>query len=161
MLALVYDFERIVQGLRHIFEQGPHFSLCFEIELVIPEGKTATFHYCTFFHKFPYGGCGLFFACIQAKQNIVRVGVFLIHIMRVIGTDDFHFIFFSPTEQHLVNAILLGHLVPLNFNVIVFTKYIEPPFKFFSRRSLILLQNRLRHHRSDAASGGNEPFIVL
>ena len=161
MLALVHNFHGIVQRLWHILEQFPHFSLRLEIKLVVPESETAAFHDGAFFHKFTDSRCGLFFAGIDAKQNIVRVGVFLVYIVGVVGADNFYLVFVGPAQQHFIHLVLLRHLVSLDLDVIVFAKNIEPPFKLLFGFRFTFFQNGLGYHGADTAGSGDQAFVVL
>ena len=92
----------IVQRLGNVLKQQRHFRLGFEKELIIWESKSESFS--TFF-MISFGRA-LKLSSIDTQQNIVRIGVFLIRIMRVIGCDDGHIVFLTPSNQNLIDVFL-------------------------------------------------------
>ena len=161
VLTLVHNLEGIVERLRDVVEQCTHFSLCLEIELVVPEGETTALHHSAFIHKFTDGRRCLLLSGIDTEQNIVCIGVFLVYVVRIIGTDDLYIILLCPTKQYFIYPILFSHLVALNFDVVVFAEKIKPPFKLLPGILFIFFQDGLWHHGADTAGSGNQSFVVL
>jgi hypothetical protein len=103
----------------------------------------------------------LFFAGVDAQQDVVGVVVFLIDVVRIVGANHFYVVFAGPAQEHFVHLVLFFHLVALDFDVVVFAENIVPPFKLLARRFLALPQDSLGHHGAYAAGGGDQAFVVL
>jgi hypothetical protein len=144
-----------------VFEKRTHLGLRFEIKLIVPKSESAFFIVFGFVSELAQSRLGLFFTRVDAEQDVVCVVIFLVHVVRVVGANNLDVVLLRPAQQNFVHLILFGHLMPLDFNVIVFAEDAEPPFEFLSGFCFAVPQNSLRHHRPDAAGGGNEPRVVL
>ena len=85
----------------------------------------------------------------------MRVGIFFVDVVRVVGRNYFHLILLCKAQQHFVYLILLFQLMALQFDVIILSKQIKPPLKFFLCFGFALAHNGLRHHGTQTTSGGN------
>ena len=124
MFTFFYYLVGVIQRFRQVAKQLTHFLLCFEIELIVEKRKSSTFHAYVIIRKFFSSWRALFFTGVDAQQNIVCVGVFLIYIMRIIGANSFDVILFREFEQNFVYLLLLFHAVALQLDVKIFAKQI-------------------------------------
>src|SRR3546814_18810574 len=86
---------------------------------------------------------------------MVCVRILLSNIMGVNGGDDLYVVFFGESKQGSVHLLLFLHFVALNFNIIIFTKKVQPPFEEFFSFILSLVQNGLRHLCTNTAGGSD------
>ena len=89
------------------------------------------------------------------------VGVFLVDVVGVVGADNLDVVVFGEAQEHFVDLILLGHVVALEFDVVVFTEDVVPPFELFPGGFFVFAQDGLGHHGADAAGGSDEALVVL
>ena len=137
---------------REVMKQLTHFRLRFKIKLVVRETETIAF--ATFFVG--SNGRALHIAGIHTQQNIMRVRVLLIHIVRIIGADHLYVVLFSIFKQYRCLLVSCsGNIMALQFYIIIFAKQIQPPFKFRFGFILGFAQNSLRYRCANTASGSN------
>ena len=91
----------------------------------------------------------------------MRVGIFFVHVMRIVGANHFYIKLLCETNQNFVHFYLVGNIMSLQLDVIIFAKKIQPPFEGFSRFVFAFVQNQLRHFCTDATSGRYQTFVVL
>src|ERR1700741_2608721 len=75
----------------------------------------------------------------------MRIVIFTISIMAVIGSDHRHIVLLCKPEQSIINDFLLFYTVPLQFDKIVFTKKVQPPFEFLLCFFFSFIKNGLRY----------------
>src|SRR5690348_8711089 len=115
MFNFIYDFTGVVERFGQIPEQVSHFLLRLEIKLIIRKTKAIAFP--TLFVGSYWGA--LHVAGIYAKQNVVRICILLIHIMRIVGADNLYIIFLSELQKDVVHRLLVVNLMALELNVII------------------------------------------
>ncbi len=91
----------------------------------------------------------------------MRVGIFHVHIMRIVGRDDLHIIFFRESQKHFIHLYLFRYSMILDFHIIIFAKQIQPPLENFFCFGFSFFQNRARNFCSNTASGCNQSFMIL
>ena len=116
-LNLIHNFLRIGKGFRNIAKQLIHFGRGFKPLLL------------GIAHS---GGVVQIFSGIQTNQQIVRVSIFLVYEVRVVGTNNFYIVFLCQIQnfgvyQYLIVVNILPKFgrccrVSLQFEVIILTK---------------------------------------
>ena len=91
---LIHDLTGIVDGFRNITEQFRHLRFGLKVKLVIRKLKAAVSQVDVIIHKIIITRCALFFAGIDAKQDVMGVVVFTIGIMTVVCGNNGYIIFF-------------------------------------------------------------------
>ena len=98
-LYLVDNFLNIENRLRNILEERLHFGGSFEIILVVRHPETIT--------TTASDRCFLFFAVFHTQQNIVGIGIFFMEIEGIVGSDEFHPVFFGKLYKGFVYAVFI------------------------------------------------------
>src|SRR5436190_8505925 len=80
-INLVNYFIGIIDRFRKIVEYLAHFRRCFKIKLVVWKYKTFVFYKHIIITELAKRGRGLFLAGVDAKQDIMRVKIGLVHVM--------------------------------------------------------------------------------
>src|SRR5574343_259835 len=96
-------------------------------------------------HKIIIPRCAFLFAGIDIKKNVVGIIIFPVGIMAVVGGNHRHIILLGEFEKGLIDGFLLLYVVPLQFNKVIFSKKIQPPFEFDLGFFLPIMQNSLRN----------------
>ena len=124
-LHLVEHLAGIVEGLGHIGEHLVHLLACLEPLLLGVEHA---------------GGVVEVFACGQAEQVVVGLGIVLVNEVRVVGAHQLDAVFLGQFHEHLVGFLLqgeglavgayvgVGHLMALQFEIVVVAKHVFVPF---------------------------------
>src|SRR6185312_4265871 len=120
-IYLVDDLVGVVERFGDVVKELAHFGLGFKEELVVREAEAIAL--ATFFIS--CDGRALHIAGIYAKQNIMRVTVLLIHVVRIVGADHFYVKLFGVLSQLIINDLLLGDIVALQLDVIVFAEKVR------------------------------------
>ena len=160
-LHLVHDGVGVVQRLGHVAERGRHLGLRLEEELVVVEGEAGALGLAHLVVEVLGLGGALLLAGVDAQQDVVRVGVLLVHVMAVVAGDHRHVELLRPAQQHRVHLVLLGDAVPLKLDVVVLTEEVQPPLELLEARLLALAQDGAWHAGGQAAGGGDQSFVVL
>src|SRR5690606_1058029 len=132
-----------------------------EIKLVVGKGKARVFGFALFIVIIFGAGRALLLARVDAEENVVRVIIGLVYIVRIVGGDNGHVVFAGKLQQHLVGLYLVGYVVALQLHIVVVAKQVQPPFKHLFGLLLTLAQNGARHLRRQAAGSGYQPLVVL
>ena len=138
-LYLIHHRLCILQRFRDITEQFRHFLRGLEIELVVREFETAVLDLHLIIYKIIKTRCTLFFAGIDAEQDIVCIGIVAVYIVTIVGSDHRHFVFLREPDQGIIDQFLLFDIMTLQFNIIILAEHIQPPFEFLfcSRFSIV------------------------
>src|ERR1041385_5475730 len=91
----------------------------------------------------------------------MRIVIFTVGIVTIIGSNDRNIIFFGELQQGLVNDLLLFDIVALYFYIIIFTKHVQPPLQFFLRFFFSAVQNGLRNISTNATGGSDQSLMIF
>ena len=116
---LVDNFLNIENRLRNILEERLHFGGSFEIILVVRHPETIT--------TTASDRCFLFFAVFHTQQNIVGIGIFFMEIEGIVGSDEFHPVFFGKLYKGFVYAVFIFLVVAHHLQIEVIAKLLFPP----------------------------------
>ena len=142
------DLNRISTCFRGKGEKLIHFLRTFHIEL------PALITHTVFIQN------GL--ARLDAKQDIMRVSVFFIDIMTVIGTDERDASFSTHLHQCLIDDLLLAYTMILQFQKeIAFAKNSQIFQSRFLRLFVGNRQDISGHFPCQTGTGSNQPFAVF
>ena len=112
-------------------------------------------------------------ACRQTKQMVMSLRVFLVHEMGIIGTDQFNTVFPCQFYENLIGFLLqreglpigtdsrVGHLMALEFQVIILSKQVMIPFYSLTGSSDITLQDFGRYLTGNTCRADNQSFMVF
>ena len=103
----------------------------------------------------------LLLAGINTKKNVMGIIIFLFCIMTIISSNNRHIIFLRKLQQHFIYQYLFFQVMPLNLHIIIITKHIQPPLKFFLRSVFPLIQNGLRHISPKATGSGYQSLFIF
>ena len=140
--------QRVFDRARHMPEQFLHLLRRFEIELL-----------CRVFELI---GVIDVRSRPDTEQNIVGVCVFVLQVVDVIGTDDRQVKFPGDSDELLVTLNLLGQVVVLEFDVVVFAaEQIAIEAAGVPRRFVIVAQQMLVDLAAETGGRGDNAFVVL
>ena len=121
VLDLLEDFAQVFESLRPICKALAHLSLGSEVELAVgePVAKSASA---------PDGG-RLLFGLLDAEQHVVRLGLRLVQVERVVGGHRLDPVPGTKATKHVVDGILFRKAVAVDFCVKIGSKLLFPPQK--------------------------------
>src|SRR5699024_9797332 len=135
IIDLFNNFVGVVDGRRQIAEELLHLpgrlQVKFGIQIVVIICKPETV------------GIVNISVGLQCQQDIVRLRIFLLHIMRIVGRDHLDVVLFGPFDQRFVTAVLISQPVPLPLDVVIIAKNIKVPFKQGPRFLFTLIDDGL------------------
>ena len=91
----------------------------------------------------------------------MSIKVLLIHIMRIVGSNNLNIVFSRQFYKHFIHLVLFRNIMSLKFYIIIFTKYIQPPFEFFLSFIFSFFQNSARYRCSQTACSSNQARMIL
>src|SRR5699024_6100112 len=142
------NFVGVVNGRRQITEKLLHLpgrlQVKFGIQLVVIICKPETVRIVNI-------SVGL-----QRQQDVVRLGIFLLHILRIVGGDHLYVVFFGLLDLRLFPAVLIAQPVTLQLNVVVIAKNIKVPLKQGPRLLLTLIDDGLVDLAGNTAGGSDK-----
>ena len=154
---LVKNLHRVCQSFRNIRENLAHFLPCLQPLLLTVQHS---------------GWVVQVFCRRQAEQMVVGFGVFPVHEMGIVRTNQLDAILFCQFYQHFIRLLLqgeglpvgtdvgIGHFMPLEFQIIVFAKDTAIPFDGLTSSRNIILQNLMGHLAGNTCRADNQSFMV-
>ena len=133
-------------------------------------------HFCRGFYPFLFGvahavGVVEIFSHAQADKAVVRVGIFFVHEVSIVGGDDFHAVFFAQFNNFFVYALLLGKcglvgigtggFMTLDFEVEIVAENIFEPLNGFFGSADVAVVYFSRNFAAQASGRNDKPFVVL
>src|SRR5699024_10414690 len=113
------NFVGVVNGRRQITEKLLHLpgrlQVKFGIQLVVIICKPKTV------------GIVNISVGLQRQQDIVRLGIFFLHIMRIVGRDHLDVVLFGPFYQRFVAAVLIEQSLKMELFIVLIAKNIKVP----------------------------------
>src|SRR5699024_3293079 len=98
---------------------------------------------------------------LQRQQDIVRLGIFFLHIMRIVGRDHLDVVLFGPFDQRFAAAVLIAQPVTLQLDVVIIAKNIKVPLKQGTRLLLSLIDDGLIDLAGNTTGGSDKPLGVF
>ena len=89
------------------------------------------------------------------------VGIVLFYIVAIIGAYHLDVKLFGVFEQSFVGNDLIPDTVPLDFDVVIVAKQIQPPFELLPTGFFAFFDDGLRHTCPNAAGSGDQAFVVF
>ena len=157
-LALVANLQRIAERFGNVGKDGVH--LCLRLEPLLLRVEHSR-------------GVVEVLARGQTDEAVVGLAVLLIYEMDVVAANDLNIIALRNVEKDGVDLLLhrigfaigahvrVGHLVSLEFYVVVIAKDVfEPTHRFFSPLN-VALHNLLRYLATQTGGADNQVFVKL
>ena len=121
VLDLLEDFAQVLKRLGPVRKALAHFGLRGEVELAVGESVAKS-------ASAPNGG-GLLLGLLDAQQDVVRFGLRLVQVERVVGSHRLDPVPGAKSPKHLVNGVLFRQAVAVDFSVKISAKLLFPPQK--------------------------------
>ena len=146
-IALVDDLLRDVAGFGDVREDLAHLLLGLQVELVV--GET---------HAVRVRKTGL---RADAKQHVVRLGVFLIDIVGIVCRDEGDVQLFRQLLEHGVDLLFLVQALVLDLQIeIAPAEAVLQPLRLFLRAFVVVFQQQVLHASCQAGGQGDEALAV-
>ena len=110
-------------------------------------------------------------ACAEADETVVRLAVFLLHKVDVVGRDDLDIVFLRHLQDDFVHFLLalinlriatwFVGLMTLYLKIIVIAKQILEPLNAFLRPCHVAIHDFLRHLARETGRAANHAFVVF
>ena len=154
-VALVRNLERGRQALRMVLERLGHLLGALEVELVVLELHAV--------------GVAHVLAHADAQHEVLRIGVFLLEVVDVVGADDLQPHLVGEADEHVVDLALGQAAVGGDFGAVVLDLDVEVFFAEQVAEGLRPLLgdlvfaavDGLGNDARNAGRGGDEPLVVF